>query len=72
MKPPQDLWAASVGDDVRAEGVRRRWLVATGDVCPCGARVVSWIWTDRVAGVPEPKTRVVYHEDGCPALLEPA
>ena len=67
MSRPDDLWDA-VDDELRAEGVRRRWLVATGDICPCGAHVKSWIWADRVQGKPEPPHRVVYHLEDCPAL----
>lgn len=66
-----DLWEASVGEELRAEGVRRRWLVATGGVCPCGAHVKSWPWVDRIKGVPEPPHRVVAHMAECPAILYP-
>lgn len=66
-----DLFQASVDDLDRIEGARRRRTVGQGGICPCGAHVKSWPWTDRLKGIPEPAHRVVGHLDTCQALLAP-
>jgi len=67
----RDLFSASVDDIELEAGATYRQIVAAGGVCPCGAHVKSWPWTDRLVGIPEPQPRVVYHDASCPAWLYP-
>lgn len=77
---PSIVLVPALDDDSAAlikEGLARRRLVASGQACPCGARIPRLNRQQRRAeasrrrkGLPVPMTYLaVRHEDDCPAVL---
>ena len=55
------------------EGIARRRLVATGQPCPCGAKLTGLNRTQRRRAAKlghRPRDLVVWHEHSCPASTE--